>query len=151
MTITIKNPTTESALASGGAIARRYRDRLRVAGHTGETPDRVHEILALAEAGDADARAVWNDALDALATSFAQITGLIAPDAIVIGGGLSLAGETLLGPLRERLDAKLTFHRRPRIAAAQLGENAGLIGAVLFARARAGQTLGKSTAPADAQ
>lgn len=125
------------ALASGGAIARRYRDRVRAAGHERATPDRVHEILALAAAGDPDAVAVWDQALDALVVSFAQITGIIAPDAIVIGGGMSLAGEALLGPLRERLDARLTFHRRPQIVAAELGDNAGLIGAVLFARARA--------------
>lgn len=141
------------ALASGGAIARRYRERVRASGDTRRTPDRVHEILALVEAGDVDAGAVWDDALNALTASFAQITGLIAPDAIVIGGGLSLAGETLLAPLRERLDARLTFHRRPQILAAQLGENAGLIGAVLFARARAeqvhGAPLGMSQPTAD--
>ncbi|MHA3683319.1 ROK family protein [Leucobacter sp. HY1910] len=125
------------AIASGGAIARRYRDRVRARGESSETPDRVRDILALAETGDECARDVWNEALDALATSFAQITGIIAPEAIVIGGGLSLAGDAIFVPLRERLDARLTFHRRPRVVPAQLGENAGLIGAVLFARALA--------------
>lgn len=131
------------AIASGGAIARRYRDRIWAAGEARETPDRVREILALAEAGDADAREVWDEALDALVCAFAQVTGLLAPDAIVIAGGLSLAGDAILTPLRERLDARLTFQRRPRIVAAELGEHAGLIGAVLFARARAEQALGQ--------
>lgn len=125
------------ALASGGAIARRYRDRVRAAGDSRETPDRVREILALAAAGDTDAQTVWNEALDALALAFAQVTGVLAPDAIVLAGGLSLAGEAILAPLRERLDTRLTFHRRPEIVAAKLGKHAGLIGAVLFARARA--------------
>lgn len=123
--------------ASGGGIARRYRDRRRAAGYESETPDRVREILALADAGDEDARAVWNDALDALATSFAQVSALLAPEAIVLGGGLSRAGEALLSPLRERLDQKLSFHRRPQIFAGELGEDAGLIGSALFARSRA--------------
>lgn len=134
------------AHASGGAIARRYRDRVRAAGRDDETPDRVRDILALADAGDVDARAVWDEALDALVVAFAQVTGLIAPDAIVIGGGLSLAGDALFVPLRSRLDARLTFQRRPRIVPAQLGEHAGLIGAVLFARARAELTQGDALA-----
>ena len=132
--------------ASGGAIARRYRERVLTAGREDATPDRVRDILALAEAGDADARAVWDEAIDALVLAFAQVTGLIAPDAIVIGGGLSLAGDALFVPLRERLDARLSFQRRPRIVPAQLGEHAGLIGAVLFARARAELASGRSAA-----
>lgn len=133
------------AIASGGAIARRYRDRVWAAGEQRPTPDRVREILALADAGDVDARAVWNDAIDALVLAFAQVTGLLAPDAIVIAGGLSLAGDAILAPVRERLDARLTFQRRPQIVAAQLGEHAGLIGSVMFARARAERALGGAT------
>nr|WP_245190298.1 ROK family protein [Leucobacter exalbidus] len=124
-------------IASGGAIARRYRDRVLASGDGRATPDRVRDILTLADAGDVDARAVWEEALDALALAFAQITAVIAPDAIVLAGGLSLAGDALVRPLRERLEARLSFHRRPEILTAQLGGDAGLIGAVLFARALA--------------
>jgi glucokinase len=91
-------------------------------------------VLERAEAGDPDARAVWDSALDALALDLSHTVALLAPEAIVIGGGLSQAGAALFEPLRERLDAILTFHRRPLLLPASIGENAGLIGAALRAR-----------------
>ncbi|XAS64172.1 hypothetical protein ACOM2C_12970 [Pseudarthrobacter sp. So.54] len=40
-------------------------------------------------------------------------------------------------PLRERVGALLTFHRPPLLLPARTGENAGLLGAALRARAAA--------------
>ena len=115
-------------VASAGAIARRYQEA------TGIRPDGARNVLERAQAGDALASRVWNEALDALALSIAQLTAFLAPQAIVIGGGLAQAGDALFGPLRERVDALLSFHRRPEIVPAMIGENAGLIGAALRAR-----------------
>lgn len=91
-------------------------------------------MLRRAQAGDPIARQIWDDALDALSLSLAQLTAFLAPQAIVIGGGLSQAGDALFQPLRQRIDALLSFHRRPALLPAQIGENAGLIGAALRAR-----------------
>ena len=115
-------------IASAGAIARRY------AAASGTTVLGAREVLAAAAAGDATAARVWNDALDALADSLARLTATIAPQAVVIGGGLSQAGSTLFDPLRERLDARLSFHRRPELLRARLGDDAGLLGTALAAR-----------------
>ncbi len=115
-------------VSSAGAIVRRYSER------TGIRPDGAKDVLARADRGDADARAVWNEALDALALSIAQITATLAPRAVVIGGGLAQAGDALFVPLRERLDGLLSFHRRPELVPALIGENAGLLGAALRAR-----------------
>ena len=52
----------------------------------------------------------------------------------MIGGGLSQAGPALFEPLARRLDDILTFHRRPQLLPATIGENAGVIGAALRAR-----------------
>ncbi|GAB3121370.1 ROK family protein [Glaciibacter psychrotolerans] len=116
------------AIASAGAIARRYHDR------TGIKPDGARDVLLRSHSGDPDAAAVWNEALDALAVSIAQLAAILAPEAIVIGGGLAQAGDALVVPLRERVDALLSFHRRPVLLPAMLGENAGLLGAALRAR-----------------
>ena len=62
---------------------------------------------------------VWETALDALALDLSHTVALLAPEAIVIGGGLSQAGPALFEPLAERLDAILTFHRRPAAAAGE--------------------------------
>ena len=50
------------------------------------------------------------------------------------GGGLSRAGDLLLAPLAEDLERRLTFHRRPRLTTARFGDEAGCVGAGLWAR-----------------
>ena len=116
------------AVASAGAIARRYRAA------TGTTPDGAKDVIARAAAGDEVAAEIWNSALDALAMSLAQLTAVVAPEAVVIGGGLSRAGGALFDELRTRLAARLSFHRIPALVAAELSGNAGLLGAALRAR-----------------
>ncbi|TAM69558.1 MAG: ROK family protein [Microbacteriaceae bacterium] len=116
------------AVASAGAIARRYNAA------TGRDLPGAREVLELAGAGDAVAQAIWDSALDALALGLSHTVALLAPEAIIIGGGLAAAGDSLFAPLRERLDAILTFHRRPLLLPASIGQNAGLIGAALRAR-----------------
>lgn len=116
------------AIASAGAIARRY------SAETGITPDGARDVIARAAAGDEVAARIWNDALDALTLSLAQLTAMFAPEAVVIGGGLSRAGGALFDELRRRLAARLSFHRMPELIPAELQGNAGLLGAALRAR-----------------
>lgn len=116
------------AVASAGAIARRYREA------TGVAPDGAKDVIARAAAGDEIAAEIWNSALDALTMSLAQLTAVVAPEAVVIGGGLSRAGGALFDELRTRLAARLSFHRIPALVPAELSGNAGLLGAALRAR-----------------
>ena len=112
------------AIASAAAIARRYTAR------SGRPVAGAKEVLL---AGDADALAVWDEALDALAAALAWIASVLAPEAVVIGGGLSRAGDALLDPLSERIPRHLTFQRIPRLLPAALGDRAGCMGAALLA------------------
>lgn len=116
------------AVASAAAIARRYNavSGSRVAGS--------REVLERAHGGDANALHVWQSAVDALALGLFQAVALLAPEAIVIGGGMAAAGDALFAPLRARLDELITFHRRPELIPASIGPDAGLIGAALRAR-----------------
>lgn len=116
------------AVASAGAIARRYTMA------TGQVVSGAKDVLARADKGDLCAREIWESALDALALDLSHTVALLAPEAIVIGGGLSQAGAALFEPLERRLDAILTFHRRPLLLRASIGANAGVIGAALRAR-----------------
>ena len=116
------------AVASAASIARRYAAR------SGRSVPGAKDVLERARKGDANAIAVWDSALDALALGLSHVVALLAPRAIVIGGGLSGAGDALLHPLSERLDDILTFHRRPRLLTASIGADAGLYGAALTAR-----------------
>lgn len=118
------------AIASTGAIARRYGNRVgrQVAG--------AAEVLAAADAGDADAAAVWTDALDGLAKGIAVLATLLGPERVVLGGGLAMAGAALTDPLAERLEGLLTFQRRPELRIAELGDEAGCLGAGFLALQR---------------
>ena len=115
-------------ISSAGAIARRYTAASGVA-----VPGAL-EVLAAAAAGDVDAVRIWDDALRALAEQLARLVAILAPEAVVIGGGLAQAGPALFGPLGDRLDALLSFHRRPALVRARLGDDAGLLGTALAAR-----------------
>jgi glucokinase len=113
------------AIASASAIAAEYSRR------TGRLADSL--VSELAAGGDADAVAVWDRAIEALARALQAYTTLLAPELVVIGGGLGEAGDLLLRPLAQALDARLTFQRRPRLVPAQLGDQASALGAALLA------------------
>ncbi|MDR6971378.1 glucokinase [Leifsonia shinshuensis] len=116
------------AVASAASIARRYN-----AAAGADVPG-AREVLERAQHEDAVAQRVWESALDALALDLSHTVALLAPEAIVIGGGLAQAGPALFEPLAAKLDGILTFHRRPVLLPASIGENAGVIGAALRAR-----------------
>lgn len=120
------------AVASAAAIAKNYT---RV---TGTPVAGAKDVLSRSRAGDTVAAQVWDNAIGALAIGIAQLVAILAPEAIVVGGGLSAAGDALFIPLAARVDAALTFHRRPKILPATIGQDAGLIGAALLARELSG-------------
>lgn len=122
------------AVASARAIARRYAERV------GE-PVAAAEVATRAAAGDVHAVAVWDDAVAGLVEALAAYLCVLAPEIVVVGGGLATAGEQLLGPLRARLSERLTIQRVPRVLPAELGERAGCLGAGLLAWRAAGREV----------
>ncbi|HEV2779608.1 MAG TPA: ROK family protein [Actinophytocola sp.] len=113
-------------VGSAAAIARRYTER------SGEPVRGAQEVADRMRAGDTTAKNVWDEAVGALATALTMAVVLLAPEVIVIGGGLAESGDALFTPLREELDGRLTFHRRPELVPAALGDNAGCTGAGLL-------------------
>ncbi len=114
-------------VASSAAIARRYTAR------TGTAVNGAAEVASLVKAGDQDAVAVWHEAVDALARGILVLATLLGPEAVVLGGGLALAGDLLVEPLEDRLDGLIAFQRRPELRLAALGDEAGSLGAALLA------------------
>ena len=121
------------AIGSAGAISRLYRAALSSV-DPADNAIGAREVLERAQAGDLRAQQVWSDATDAIGLALSQSVALLAPEAIVIGGGLAQAGDALFAPVEERMNSFLTFHRRPVLLPATVGENAGLVGAALGAR-----------------
>ena len=75
-----------------------------------------------------------------LGTGLAGLTAAFDPSCIVVGGGVSEAGDLLLGPARRTFSATLAgrgFRTEPVITRAALGAEAGFIGAADMARTAA--------------
>nr|WP_103543142.1 ROK family protein [Streptomyces sp. SM1] len=85
------------------------------------------------ESGDVRAGQVWQEAVDAFADGLVTALTLLDPRALIIGGGLAEAGETLFTPLREAVRRRVTFQKLPSLVPAALGDTAGCLGAGLLA------------------
>lgn len=87
--------------------------------------------------GDPTARSLLAETGRWLGEGIADIANVLDPAVVVIGGGVSEAGDLLLGPARAAYEAHLVAGaHRPHLAitAAELGNDAGLIGAADLAR-----------------
>ena len=94
-------------------------------------------ITEAAAAGDATAAELLAEIGSWLGTGLANLASAFDPGAFVIGGGVSAAGEMLLTPAREAFRKQLPgrgYRPEARIVQAQLGNEAGLIGAADLAR-----------------
>lgn len=110
-------------VVSAAGMVRAYTAR------TGTDPGGALGVAERASAGEPDAVAVWRGACDALADALTVYSVLVDPAVIVLGGGVALAGDQLVGPVRERLRARLGLPGVPVVEAARLGDGAALLGA----------------------
>ena len=133
--------------ASGNALLRHAREAISaspeiarnllsrgdgsVEGLTGKA------ITEAARDGDPVALAAFNTTGQWLGAGIATLSVILDPACVVIGGGVIDAGEILLKPTREALERTMPFagkHPYPQIIAAELGNEAGLVGVADLAR-----------------
>jgi glucokinase len=134
--------------ASGNVLGRAARGLVdagayevgRLLDRAGGNPDAIDGALVSACATDGDPCAIsllaevgrW------LGIGIASLAAAFDPSVVVIAGGVSDAGELLIGPAREAYRHRLTgagFRPEARVVRAELGNEAGLIGAADLARA----------------
>lgn len=128
------------ALASGTAIARRTKERVKdrpdslilnlVRGDLDKVTAKV--VGEAATKGDELAKEVYQEAGRYLGIGVANVLNLINPEMVIIGGGVAKAGELLFGPIRETA-AKEAFGRTYescQIVPSKLGELVGDFGAI---------------------
>jgi glucokinase len=133
--------------ASGTALVREARDQARQGSLIARTLlDRAGGdveaitgplITEAAREGDSFAREQLASLGKWLGEGIASLTAVLDPAVVVIGGGVSEAGDLLLDPVRAHFKANLTGrHYRPEleVRAALLGNKAGMIGAADLAR-----------------
>jgi glucokinase len=91
-----------------------------------------------AEAGDPVARGAFVEVGGWLGVGLADLVASFDPDLVLVGGGVSAAGDLLLVPARRALHARLVgsgYREVPAVVPAALGPLAGLVGAAELARA----------------
>ena len=133
--------------ASGRVLTRRGRDAAEAGTALGRrlldgAGGSVQGVLGshvtdAAREGDEEAAGCMADVGDWLGVGLANLAAALDPGVFVVGGGLSDAGELLLGPARVAFARTLTgrgYRPEARIVAAALGPEAGLIGAADLAR-----------------
>ena len=132
---------------SGTALLRHAREAIQA------HPDRASNILkrgdgsiegvkgsaitAAARDGDELALSIFETTGDYIGAGIASLAVILDPEAVVIGGGVIDAGDILLNPIRSSVDKYMPFagkHPHPQIVAAQLGNEAGLVGVADLAR-----------------
>ncbi len=96
----------------------------------------ARDIGTRAAGGDTVALAAVEELGQALGVGLANITALLDPEIIVIGGGVAEAGRPLLDAARDELVRRTSRCREdlPRVVPATLGPAAGVVGAALLAR-----------------
>jgi glucokinase len=98
-------------------------------------------VTAAAAAGYERARQVLDEIGGWIGLGIASLVAVLDPEVVVVGGGVSAAGDLLLEPTRDSFRTYLTARgRRPEasILVAALGPDAGLIGAADLARVSLG-------------
>lgn len=145
MTIDVDGPVCNcgnvgclEVLASGTAISRLAADRLSD-GETSVITDVVGgdyskvtaSIVAEAAAsGDGMAREIMHTAATNLGIGVVNLVHLFNPELVIIGGGVSRAGDLIFEPVRKVVAERKMPDIEVQIIPAGLGDDPGLLGAV---------------------
>jgi glucokinase len=117
------------AYGSASALIRHAREA------TGEPITEAKEVFRRAAAGEQVFIQLLDEYTTHLAVGLSNLINIFGPAYICIGGGVSLAGEALLQPVREktydRMFAKAA-RKKPQIILAKLHNDAGILGAALL-------------------
>ena len=128
------------AYCSGTNIAARAREAL--IGHSSgmlaaSDPAAItaRTVADAARAGDALARQVWDETMDLLGGGIVSIVHAFNPRLVVLGGGVTRAGDLLFEPVRRivRERAMRWLAEVVEVVPAGLGELSGVLGAVAVA------------------
>jgi glucokinase len=126
------------ALASGTAIGRQGREAVEAGKKTSlseYTTVTSYEVFKEAEKGDAVASEILDISLTYLGICVANVINSFDPEIVVIGGGVSKAGNIVFDKVKEVVQNRALNPMRNlcKIVPAGLGTDAGVIGAVALA------------------
>jgi glucokinase len=130
------------AYTSGMNVAARVREEIAAGAETeirrlaGGDLARVNASLVdeAARAGDAYARALWDEVGELLGSAIANLVTLLNPARVILGGGVLLGSPALSDLVRLHFDAQVSASatRGLTIEHAWLGDDAGVVGAAVL-------------------
>jgi glucokinase len=125
-----------TAIAREGAAAAQGKPDSVLGKALAQGPFTGRTVTEAAANGDQMARDVVAEAGRHLGVALASLANIFDPDMIVIGGGVSAAGDLLLDPAREELRTRaLPPMNKTPVELAKLGGDSGMIGAAAMALA----------------
>jgi glucokinase len=150
MTIDVNGPRCDcgktgclEALVSGTAVAKEAIKRIRQGERSSLTEIvegkieniTAEEVSIAAQGGDSLASEVILKAATYLGVGIANLVNIFNPEMIIIGGGMAKMGDLLLNPARQvvRERAFQLPAQAVQIVPARLGDDAGVLGAAVFA------------------
>jgi len=116
----------------GHECAAKYPDSILA----GKEKLNAKDVMDAAKANDPAGLEAFDQYTTYLAMGMVNIINFMDPEVIVLGGGVSAAGEFLLKPIREKM-AKMVFYKAmpyANVELATLGNDAGIIGAAMLGR-----------------
>lgn len=129
--------------ASAPGIARRARDYIRtghftiMAGMVGHDLSKITaEVVSKAcDLGDRLALTIMEETAEILGIGIANYINILNPEMVIIGGGVSLAGNKLFDPLRKTVRQRTMRNagENVRIVPAELKDESGMVGAAALA------------------
>lgn len=118
-------------VAGGRGMLARWKDR----GASGVSDATLRDLIERGNDGDTDARAILDDAADALGQGLSGVLSILDPDCLILGGGV-IDG---VPGFAERVERTLREWALPKslarltIATAEFGNRAGVLGALSLA------------------
>jgi glucokinase len=94
------------------------------------------EVIALVKAGDPDTESIWQEYLAEVSAGLTNLVWLFSPERIVLGGGLSQAGDILVNGLKRCLTdwfGSAGGRAANRLCISDFKNGAGYMGAVALA------------------
>jgi glucokinase len=119
------------SVASGPAILKRFITLKRHQNSILSPEFDLKDVVNLAKEGDRDSIAAFAETAAYIGKVMAELVMILDIPLIIVGGGVSMAGDILLKPIKEILNNYLEqFNHNIRVVGSQLGDNCGVIGAL---------------------
>lgn len=139
------NPAGPPCNSGNRGSLEQYASVQAVRRRTGREP---HEMATLAREGDREAIAFWQDYGHDLGAGLASLIYIFTPSAIILGGGISASADLFLPATRSEIERRVLLSSREglELLPAELGNQAGMVGAARLAWSQVERSVSQSKA-----